>query len=107
MGIGLPIPPEPEEIKRFIREHRMRLQSEPDIDLDSLAVWYLNRLPSYLWGVWKKDLEDRGYTWQRFVKILRYATSDVIEWALYDNLEWEDLVYRLIKLLERYAPIKG
>lgn len=103
----LPIPPEPEEIKEFIKKQRGKLSSEPDINHDSLAVWYLNKLPSYLWRYWKTYLEDAGYTWQKFVKVMKYATDDIIDWALYDNLGWEELVKRLTRLLERYARARG
>ncbi|WFO74941.1 hypothetical protein J4526_07665 [Desulfurococcaceae archaeon MEX13E-LK6-19] len=105
--MDLPVPPEPKDIKIFIKEQRKRLGSAPDIDYDSLAVWYLNKLPSYLWRHWKQVLESKGYTWQKFIKVLKYSTNDVIEWALYDKLEWNELVNRLSNILNRYATIKG
>ena len=104
--MDLPVPPEPKDIKMFIKEQRKRLGPESNIDYDSLAVWYLNKLPSYLWKHWKIHLESKGYTWQRFVKVLKYSTSDIIEWALYDNLEWDKLVNRLAELLDRYATMR-
>ncbi|MEM1611279.1 MAG: hypothetical protein QXQ57_06510 [Sulfolobales archaeon] len=107
MGIDLPFPPEPRDIKEFMREQRKRLGSSPDIDHDSLAVWYLNKFPSYLWEYWKPSLEAVGYTWQRFVKVLKYATNDIIEWALYDSIEWDELVKRLARILERYSVARG
>jgi len=106
MDTDLPIPPEPKEIKEFIKRHRERLSSVPDINHDSLAVWYLNKLPSYLWRYWKYSLESMGYTWQKFVKVMKYATDDIIDWALYDNLEWGELVKKLSRLLERYASVR-
>jgi len=102
----LPIPPEPKEIKEFIKRQRGKFGSVPDIDHDSLSVWYLNRLPSYLWKYWKTVLENAGYTWQKFIKVIKYATDDIIDWALYDNLEWNGLVKKLAKLLERYASVR-
>ena len=102
----LPIPPEPKEIKEFIKKQRGKLGSVPDIDHDSLAVWYLNKLPSYLWRYWKSGLESVGYTWQKFIKVVKYATDDIIDWALYDNLEWDELVKKLVRLLERYASVR-
>ena len=103
----LPIPPEPREIKEFIKRQRDKFGSVPDIDHDSLAVWYLNKLPSYLWKYWKSSLESAGYTWQKFIKVVKYATDDIIDWALYDNLEWNRLVKRLSRLLERYVGARG
>ncbi len=105
--MDLPVPPEPKEIKEFIKRHREKLSSAPDINHDSLAVWYLNKLPSYLWRYWKSSLESKGYTWQKFVKVLKYATDDIIDWALYDNLEWNGLLKKLAKLLERYSTVRG
>jgi len=52
-------------------------------------------------------LEGYGYTWQRFIKIMKYATENIIDWALYDDLEWGELVKILSKLLERYAGARG
>jgi len=107
MDIGLPAPPEPKEIKEFIKKLRGKLGLVPDINHDSLAVWYLNKLPSYLWKYWKPDLESAGYTWQKFIKVMKYATDDIIDWALYDNLKWNELVKKLVRLLERYASVRG
>jgi len=102
----LPVPPEPKEIKEFIKKQRGKLGSAPDIDHDSLAVWYLNKLPSYLWRHWKSNLEDFGCTWQKFVKVVKYATDDIIDWALYDSLSWNELVKKLARLLKRYVSVK-
>jgi len=103
----LPVPPEPKEIKESIKRYRSVFNSVPDVEYDSLAVWYNNQLPSYLWRYWKAILEGYGYTWQKFVKVMRYATENIIDWALYDNLEWNELIKRISKLLERYAATKG
>jgi len=109
MGVvvmGLGVPREPVEIKEFIRVVRARLGGGADVDYDSLAVWAFNRLPKYLWDEWKGELKLRGITWQKFLRILRMHTSDIIEWALYDKLGWVELVERLVALLERYSSAK-
>jgi len=102
----LDVPPEPREIKESIKKYRGVLGSTPDIEYDSLAVWYNNQLSSYLWRHWKSTLESYGYTWQRFIKVVKYTTEDIIEWALYDKLGWAELVKRLVALLERYSVVK-
>jgi len=104
--IGLKVPKEPVEIKELIRMVRAGLGDDADVDYDSLAVWAFNRLPKYLWNEWKDELKLRGITWQKFLRILRMHTSDIIEWALYDKLGWIELVKRLVALLERYSVAK-
>ena len=101
--MGLPTPPEPQDIKSFIREQRKQWGNIPDIDCDALAVWAFNKLPSYLWRHWKQHLEPRGYTWQKFLKVLRYVTNDIIEWALYDRITWNELISKIVHVLERYS----
>ena len=102
MGINLPEPPEPTDIKDFIKNIRIRLGPDSDIDWDSLAVWYLNKLPSYLWRHWKSYLEPRGFSWQKFIKVLKYNTNDIISWALTDEITWSELISEIIRTLSRY-----
>ena len=105
--MNLPFPPEPEDVKAFIREVRDRLRSTStsgdDIDWDSLAVWYLSKLPSYLWRHWKISLEKCGYTWQRFLKVIKLHTNDAILWAINGELEWYEFLERVRKTLGRYS----
>jgi len=105
--MSLPLPPEPEDVKAFIKEVRSRFSeagaSGDDIDWDSLAVWYLNKLPSYLWKYWKECLEKRGYSWQRFLKVIKLHTNDAIRWAINEGVAWEDFVRNVMATLERYS----
>ena len=107
----LRIPPEPRDIKAFIREVRGRLGASgvsDDIDWDSLAVWYLNKLPSYLWRHWKTVLEGHGYTWQRFLKVIKLHTNDAVLWALSGELSWREFIENVATTLKRYAkPPRG
>lgn len=97
-------PKEPLDIKLFIKEVRNKsVNSASNIDWDSLAVWYLNRLPSYLWKNWKNELEKKRYTWQKFLKVIKLHTGDAILWALKDELSWEAFLKEIIKTLERYG----
>jgi len=81
--------------------------SRSDIDYDSLAVWSFNRLPKYLWEQWKSDLKERGITWQKFLRILKLHTLDMIEWALRDSLTWPDLVKRIETSVINYSSKSG
>jgi len=104
------MPPEPKNIKLFIRGVRSRVSkgniSGDNIDWDSLAVWYLNKLPSYLWKYWKNELEKEGYTWQKFLKVLKLHTNDVILWALNEEINWKELLIRIRDTIERYSSLK-
>ena len=105
--MGLPVPREPVEIKALIRSVRKKVGDVNDIDSDSLAVWSFNRLPKYLWECWKAELKSRGITWQKFLRILKLRTMDVIEWGLYDRLGWEELVKRIEHTIETYSEWGG
>jgi len=98
----LKIPKEPIDIKETIRRVRKICGDEGNIKYDSLAVWSFNRLPTYLWEAWKKQLTSAGYTWQKFLRILRFHTNDMIMWALTGNLSWEDLIKRITYTLKHY-----
>ena len=104
--MGLYTPREPVELKKLIKTVRERLASEgsaEDIDYDSLSVWSFNRLPKYLWKWWKDELKIRGITWQKFLRILKLHTLDMIEWALRETLSWEELVKRIDTSIENYS----
>ncbi|MCC6014472.1 MAG: hypothetical protein LM564_02060 [Desulfurococcaceae archaeon] len=105
--MGLPIPREPTEIKELIVAIRARLGAGNDIDWDSLAVWSFNRLPKYLWSCWKDELKERGITWQKFLRILRLRTADIIAWGLKDLLSWEEFVERLEITIDSYTRRSG
>ena len=107
LKMGLNMPPEPVEIKNFIKGVRKRIEEMEgpqvfDDWMNSTAVWYGNRLPSYLWNMWRDKLVSLGYSWQSFLKVLRRHTEDLILWALYDKISWEQLVYKIIDSIEKY-----
>jgi hypothetical protein len=104
--MGLSIPKEPKDIKELIIALRANLGTDNNIDWDSLAVWSFNRLPRYLWSCWKEDLKGRGITWQRFLRILKLKTIDMIEWSLRGSISWEELIKRLEAIIESYSPRK-
>jgi len=100
----LPLPDEPRDIKSFIKSIRDSLGgSNPNVDYDSLAVWSFNKLPKYLWETWRDELEKRGITWQKFLRLLSLHTMDLVEWALYDRLGWVGLVERIEATIKTYS----
>jgi len=105
--MGLSVPNEPIEIKELIQVVRARLGGDADLDWDSLAVWVFNRLPKYLWNEWGNELRQRGITWQRFLRILRMHTLDMVEWALKGSMPWPELVRRVEKSIDRYSALSG
>ncbi len=97
------LPEEPKDVKELIKYVRNRLGGEGNIDYDSLSVWAFNRLPKYLWECWGAELRRRGVTWQKFLKIMKLHTSDIVAWALYDQLEWSEVVRRIERTIETYS----
>jgi len=100
--MDLPVPPEPVDVRDSIVNVRKVLGESGSMDFDSLAVWSFNKLPAYLWKHWGSKLKLKGFTWQKFLKCLKYRTEDMILWALKDSLSWEELVKRIIETLNRY-----
>ena len=106
-SIRLGVPEEPRDIKEMMRGIRERLDGGDDIDHDALAAWSFNRLPKYLWSYWKEELKKQGITWQKFLRILRLRTADIIEWGLRDVLSWNELVRRIETTVSVYASGVG
>ena len=104
--MGLPVLPEPKDLKEFIKRVRSTVSEDrelEEIDQDNLAVWYGNKLPKYLWNHWKDALKEMGYSWQKFLRVLKLHTEDFIAWALHDTLNWEELIQKVISTLVRYS----
>ena len=93
------VPPEPEDIKKYILNVRSHLGNEVGIDWDSLAVWAGNRIPSYLWKKWKFELSRRGFTWPQFIKLISYLTRDMILW-MNGTQPWETFIQKAIEDLD-------
>ena len=97
------IPKEPIELKKRMQKWEYHGSSEPDIYWDSFVVWAGNQLPKYLWREWKGDLTTAGFTWQRFLKLLRFRTDKAILWFR-SNLSWNEFMEEIISLIN--SPIK-
>ena len=88
----LTIPPEPMMLKRRFIEQKKGIEMK----LDSLTLWFGNRLPSYLWkdGGWSKTLKKEGYSWQSFLKILSLHKKEMISWSR-NTLSWNDFLLKI------------
>jgi len=88
----LTIPPEPKILKKQLKNQKRNI----GLKLDSLTLWFGNKLPSYLWkdGGWAKPLKAEGYNWQSFLKILSLHKKDMIKWS-WDTLSWKDFLIKL------------
>ena len=85
-------PPEPVVLKKQSKEQK----NERGWKMDSLVLWFGNRLPSYLWkeGGWSKPLKDEGFSWQSFLKILSLHKKDMIQWSR-DSITWNELLFKI------------
>ena len=100
-GRRLKLPKEPEMLKEQIEAMRRELEKEhgEDINWESLAAWYGNRLPSYLWREWKEELKAEGFNWQKFLKLMSYNKHYMILWAR-GKMSWESFVEKIGESLE-------
>ncbi len=98
MKSKLIIPPESAELKKEVK-HLRDSMAGPGVNWDPLAVWYGNKIPKYLWGYWKDELKPQGFTWQKFLKLLRHRTDGAVMW-FHGSLPWNDFVRQIIELVE-------
>jgi hypothetical protein len=97
--MNLLTPPEPKEIKSWMKSIKETQLTDPSIDWDSLVVWYGNKLPKYLWDAWKTELKPMGFTWQKFMRLLRYRTDVGVMWYK-GFLRWEEYVKKVVELVD-------
>lgn len=104
MGLGLDVPREPMDLKQRLRQMRdIACGGYSDsISCENRVIWSSSDIPKYLWNEWKDTLKNHGYTWQKYLSVLKLASGDLILWAFRDSLTWSELVKRIIKLLEIY-----
>jgi hypothetical protein len=95
----LSVPEEPKEIKSWMKSVGATHFTGSGIEWDPLIVWYGNKLPKYLWDSWKDTLKPRGFTWQKFMRLLRYRTDISVLWYK-DALSWRDFVTGVRELIE-------
>jgi len=90
--MNLKQPPEPITLK----EQTNAQQQENNWKLDSLLIWFGNRLPSYLWneGGWATPLKEAGFNWQSFLKVLSLHKKDMIQWSR-NGITWSELLHNI------------
>jgi len=71
----------------------------PGLYWNSLNVWYGNQLPKYLWNEWENDLKPKGFSWQKFLRLLKHRTDKIILWYK-GIIKWEELVKEFVDLIE-------
>jgi hypothetical protein len=88
----LTIPPEPRILKKQFIDQIKGIESK----IDSLTLWFGNKLPSYLWknGGWAKPLKAEGYNWQSFLKILSLHKKEMIKWSR-NTLSWKEFLLKI------------
>ncbi len=95
----LPTPKEPVEIKKWMEDVHATLYNAPGINWAPAVVWAGNKLPKYLWDHWKDELKANGFTWQKFMRLMRYRTDNVLLW--YGGaLSWPKLVGTITEMAE-------
>ena len=95
----LSLPKEPGHIKDWIDSVEKMTGKTPGVNWDSLNVWYGNKLPQYLWNDWKSILKPQGFTWQKFLQLLKHRTDAVLLWhkGMYT---WKQFIEATIDLIE-------
>ena len=86
-------------MKRWIQEMRSKYMTGLGTGGDRSVVWFGNKLPKYLWDAWKEALKPQGFTWQKFMKLLRYRTDISVLWSR-DLLPWDEFVQNVVALIE-------
>lgn len=92
-------PNEPKEVKNWIHSVEQISGKTPGNRWENLNVWYGNKLPKYLWAEWKNILKPQGFTWQKFLKLLRQRTDAILLWYK-GAYTWDQFVNETIKLIE-------
>lgn len=85
------IPPEPKMLKQ-----QSDKEENKKWDIDTLTIWFGNKLPSYLWreGGWSKPLKSMGYNWQSFLKILSLHKKEMIKWSR-NKISWKEFLLKI------------
>lgn len=99
METELKIPEESKEVKKLIKALRSQLGESNTINWDSLSVWYGNKIPQYLWSFWRNELTKRGFTWQKFLRLMKYRTEDAILWV-YGRISWKEFTEKVLESIE-------
>ena len=86
-------------MKDWIRSIEQMSSKDPNVKWENLNVWYGLQLPKYLWAEWKDNLKSEGFTWQKFLRLLKHRTDAVLLWYK-GAYTWEQLVEKIVELIE-------
>ena len=94
---------EPMHIKNRIKQMSEAVCFSNDADCHKVVVWSNNELAKYLWDAWSSELKEYGYSWQKFLKVLKLMTGDIVLWAVKDSIAWSELLNRITSILKVYS----
>ncbi len=63
------------------------------------AVWYGNKIQSYIYRGWRDELEKRGISWRSFLRVMSTLTNTLEKWVK-DEMSWEELLSLVEKALK-------
>ena len=95
----LTIPPEPKEIKVFMEKIHKTIYNTPGINWPPAVIWVGNKLPKYFWDHWKTELKSAGFTWQKFMRLMRYRTDNALAWY-WSTISWKAFAETVKELIE-------
>ena len=99
--MDLVIPPEQLTLKQ-----QSNKEENKKLDIDSLTIWFGNKLPSYLWGLggWSRPLKSVRYNWQTFLKIPSLHKKEMIKWSR-KKISWKEFLLKLEEKI-KYSVFK-
>jgi hypothetical protein len=86
-SVDFAVPPEPEDIKKKIMEAHFQHKGY-------YKTLIRIEVPSYLWSHWKDKLENLGYKWPEFLKLMK-DVGETASWAS-GKLSWEEFIEKVI-----------
>jgi len=93
------IPHEPSNIKKQVTKLKNEWTLNTELHYENSAIWFNNQIQKYLWDNWKDNLKERGFNWQKFLKLMSYRTDDALLWI--DNrISWKEFVNKIIESAE-------
>ena len=85
---------EPKNLKNALTALREDLDNKVKIKWDSTTVWAGNKIQKYIWENWRNDLLKRGFSWPKFLTLMKFNTDYAILW-LYDKISWDDFLTKV------------
>ena len=93
------IPHEPSNIKTQVTKLKNELTSNTEFHYENSAIWFNNQIQKYLWDNWKDNLKEKGFNWQKFLKLMRYRTDDALL-CIDNRITWKEFINKIIESVE-------